>query len=156
MLGSIFRANLDVLLKQSNGDASWDKDNQKLDSFLANADVMESLDFPLVWTTEPTSADKQCLICKGCHQFLAVDDGKEIYMHGIILDLSSARDRWHPDCVPCLRCNKSTSGLGRRDVENLEWFKCEQKSCGFISKFRFIPGYYHIVCGMWLSWRMVI
>ncbi|KIL88001.1 hypothetical protein FAVG1_08883 [Fusarium avenaceum] len=47
MLGSIFRANLDVLLKQSNGDASWDKDNQKLDSFLANADVMESLDFPL-------------------------------------------------------------------------------------------------------------
>jgi hypothetical protein len=152
MLESIFKANLDVLLKQSSEDASWDMDNEELDVFLTHLSVTKSSCFPLVWDTEPTDADEQSLICKECHQFLDGDDGKGMYMHGQLFDISSARDRWHPNCVPCRLCSKSISSLGRVHVGNLGLFKCEQESCGFESQFLFIPHYYQIVCRMWLSW----
>jgi hypothetical protein len=151
----MFKANLDVLLKQSGEDTSWDKDNDELYVFLTDLSVTKSPRFPLVWATEPTDADEQSLVCKACHQFLDGDDGKGMYMHGLTFDISSARDRWHPGCVPCRLCNNSTSSLGRSHAGNLRSFKCEQKSCGFISQFLFIPHYYQIVCGMWLSWSIL-
>jgi hypothetical protein len=152
MLGSIFKATLDVLLNQSSEDASWDKDNKELYVFL-NGLSFKSLRFPPAWATEPTDADEKSLICKGCHQFLDGDDGKGMYMHSLILDMSSARDRWHLDCVPCRLCKRSTSRQSH--VGNFGSFKCEKESCGFESEFLFIPHYYQIVCGMWLSWSIV-
>ncbi|KAH7256248.1 hypothetical protein BKA59DRAFT_521537 [Fusarium tricinctum] len=64
ILVSIFEANLNVLLNQSSGDTSWDKDNEKLYAFLTNLSATKSPSFPPVWATEPTSADEQGLLLK--------------------------------------------------------------------------------------------
>jgi hypothetical protein len=153
---SIFEANLNVLLNQSSGDTSWDKNNEKLYAFLTNLSATKSPSFPPVWATEPTSADEQGLVCKQCQYSFEDDDRKDICMHTLIYDMSSARDRWHPDCMSCHICHMPISILEQSHVANFLSFKCEKDSCSFGSEFTSIPHYYQVVRGMWLSWRVVV
>lgn len=155
-LESIFKDCLGALLYQNEGGVSWDKGNEKLDLFLSSLSNIDSSRFPLNWTIEPTDSDKQSLICKQCHKPLDYSGSIGMYMEDWIIDMSPERGRWHPDCLPCRLCKKSISNPGKPHVKNLASFKCEKESCGFISEFLFIPSYYQIVCGMWLSWSVVV
>ncbi|KAF5680771.1 GTPase-activating protein [Fusarium heterosporum] len=154
MLQALFVANLDVLMNRCLEGASWDADNQKLVFFLSILAATDIELLPPEWGSEPTTEDEQRLRCKECKKSLE-SKGKGAYTTESGLDSLPRHGQSHPDCFRCSGCQRPISTHAREQIENYGYYKCDQGSCTFVGKVRFIPPYFAIACGMWLSWSVV-